>query len=118
MYCKPNSESSEDDIFPELNAAKLWMVQTAHTSVRTVTLTVQDVSKFKGKRIGRKRSRTFLFTLRNLLARLRRKRTKSVDISNAGFSKLDTEDKTDSIELHNMPKIRTISTFIRSSTFR
>lgn len=109
LYCKPNnSEGTEDDIFTELGAVKLRNVQTAHTSIRTATLTVQAASKFKEKRINRKRSRTFSLTLSNTLARLRRKRSKSVESSKAGSSKLDTEDKTDSIELDNMPGLRTI----------
>ena len=109
LYCKPNnSEGTEDDIFTEVGAVKLRNVQTAHTSIQTATLTVQAVSKFKEKRIRRKRSRTFSLTLSNRLARLRRKRNESVDSSKAGSSKLDTEDKTDSIELDTMPGLRTI----------
>ena len=109
LYCKPNSsEGTEDDIFTELGAVKLRNVQTAHTSIQTATLAVQAVSKFKEKRIRRKRSRTFSLTLSNPLARLRRKRSESSSSSKAGSSKMDSEDKTDSMGLDNMPGLRTI----------
>ena len=110
LYCKPSeSEGTEDDIFTEIGNVKLRNVQTAHASVRTATLTVQAVSKFKKKRgMKRKRSSTFSLTLSNAMAGLRRKRKLSVDSSKAGSSKMESDDRTDSIELNTMPGLRTI----------
>ena len=110
LYCKPSeSEGTEDDIFTEIGNVKLRNVQTAHASVRTATLTVQAVSKFKKKRgMKRKRSSTFSLTLSNAMAGLRRKRKQSADSSKAGSLKMESDDRTDSIELNTMPGLRTI----------
>ena len=110
LYCKPSErEGTEDDIFTELGPVKLRNVQTAHTSMRTATLTVQAVSKFKEKQgFKRKRSRTFSLTLSNKLAGFRRKRKESMDSSKAGSSKQESDDRRDSIELNNVSPLRTI----------
>jgi uncharacterized protein YfiM (DUF2279 family) len=110
LYCKPNNiEGTEDDIFTEIGNVKLRNVQTAHASVRTATLTMQAVSKFKKKKsMKRNRSSAFSLTLSNALAGLKRKRRESLDSSKAGSSKLASDDRTDSIELNNLPGLRTI----------
>ena len=75
LYCRPNEqEDAEEDIFQEQESVRLRNVQTAHASMRTATLTVQAVSKFKAKREPkRKRSRTFTLII-NPLSGLKRKR--------------------------------------------
>lgn len=107
LYCKPSeSEGTEDDIFNEVGTVKLRNVQTAHASVRTATLTVQAVSKFKKKRATkRKMSRTFSLTFSNPFAGFRRKTNESMDSSKAGSSKQESDDRADSIELNNMHTI-------------
>ncbi|CAB4038164.1 Hypothetical predicted protein [Paramuricea clavata] len=107
LYCKPSEhEGTEDDIFNEIGTVKLRNVQTAHASVRTATLTVQAVSKFKKKRATkRKMSRTFSLTLSNPFAGFRRKTNESMDSSKAGSSKQESDDRADSIEHDNMHTI-------------
>ena len=109
LYCKPSaSEGTEDDIFTEMGTVKLRNVQTAQASVRTATLTMQAVSKFKkNKSMKRKRSRTFSLTLSNRLAGFRRKRNECMDTSSKASSSKQEGEGSDT-EKNTMPGLQTI----------
>ncbi|XP_028396636.1 transmembrane protein 26-like [Dendronephthya gigantea] len=110
LYCKPSSsEGTEDDIFTEIGPVKLRNVQTAHASMRTATLTMQAVSKFKKNRSYKmKRSRTFSLTLSNRLAGFRRRRNESMDTSSKASSSKQEGERSDGNENNAMAGLQTI----------